>query len=74
MDFAAWVGGSTALHFAAEMGHGAIIQALCAAGADAASADADGRTPLHVACAGGGAAAGGSAAAVVHVLLKCAPC
>eukprot|EP00966_Prymnesium_polylepis_P284074 6562449-Prymnesium_polylepis.1 len=36
-------------HFAAEMGHGVIIEALCAAGADANAPKTTGGTPLHTA-------------------------
>ena len=47
LDRAHTYAGSTALHFAAEMGHEAVIRRLCAAGANADSRKVNGGTPLH---------------------------
>ena len=58
--------GRRALHQAAYAGHRAIVEALLAAGADAAAVDAQGRTPLLEAARGG-------ALAVLDALLEHLP-
>ena len=45
--------GRTALHEAARAGHGSIVTALLAAGADPATSDSSGNNPLHEAARGG---------------------
>ena len=64
-------GGAQALHMAAANGHGEVVAALLAAGADARAPNAEGSTPLHWAALNGHAgvarqllAAGSSATAL----------
>lgn len=49
-------GGYTPLHVAARAGHGTVVQALLAAGADAATLTATGATAMHLAAGAGDAA------------------
>ena len=47
LDRAHAFAGNTALHFAAEMGHVAVVRALCQAGSNADARKVNGGTPLH---------------------------